>query len=95
MTFLFFHHGRCCTFQVNKDFQLLLVRNSVTKDSYQGRRTLNSETVSGTLWGSVAICPIIVNGDRLTAYNKRPNLAVLWPPTWGVRHSKMATKKDS
>jgi hypothetical protein len=30
-------------------------------------KTLNYETVAGTLWGAVAIRPIIVNGDRLMA----------------------------
>jgi hypothetical protein len=53
-----------------------------------GKKTLNYKTVAETLWGAVAICPIIVNGERLTA-----NLAAPWPPTWGHRHSKMATKK--
>jgi hypothetical protein len=40
-------------------------------------KTLNYETVARTLWGVIAIRPIIVNGDRLTAENKRPNLAAL------------------
>jgi hypothetical protein len=31
------------------------------------KKTLNYETVAGTLWGAVAICPIIVNGEGLTA----------------------------
>jgi hypothetical protein len=58
-------------------------------------KTLNYETVAGTLWGAVAILPIIVNGDRLTALNNRPNLAAPGPPTWGHRHSKMATEKKT
>jgi hypothetical protein len=30
-------------------------------------KTLNCETVAWILWVAVAICPIIVNGDGLTA----------------------------
>jgi hypothetical protein len=35
------------------------------------KKTLNYETVAGTLWGAVAIFPITVNGERLTAYVKQ------------------------
>jgi hypothetical protein len=50
-----FHSGNA-----NQNLKYLPIKLRETK-------TLNYKTVAGTLWGAVAIRPIIVNGDRLMA----------------------------